>query len=429
LTQSNEDRPQALDAPDDAPVPRPGPVRRLYDWTIHWAATPQAVRALFLLALAEASFFPVPPDVLLIAMALGTPRKSPRYAAVCTAGSVLGGILGYAIGMFFFQAVGRPILEFYHYTEEFARLSAGFGQHGFLFIFIAALTPIPFKVFTIAAGVCHADVPLVVLLAASVVGRGLRFFTVGILFRLFGPPIQRFIDRYFNLLTILFVVLLVVGFLCVRIFAGESEDESGPPPAGPAETASPSLRENTMLSDKARRTLLDIARRAVQAVVQGNRIPTFEVDDPELQQHRGAFVTLRTNDRLRGCLGRFVAKKPLWQVVREMAASAATEDPRFVGNRLRPDELGQLDIEISVLSPLERTEDVLEEMEPGKHGIYVKKGFSSGCFLPQVATETGWTKEEFLSHCCTGKAGLPANAWRDPTTEVFLFTAEVIEEA
>lgn len=429
MTESDDDISRAVDAPEDAPVPRPGPVRRLYDWTIHWAATPQAVWALFLLALAEASFFPVPPDVLLMAMALGTPRKSLRYAGICTVGSVLGGVLGYAIGMFFFEAVGEPILEFYHYTEQFHQLSAGFGEHGFLFIFVAALTPIPFKVFTIAAGVCHADVPLAVLLAASVVGRGLRFFTVGALFRLFGPPIQRFIDRYFNLLTILFVVLLVLGFLCVRIFAGEPKEENVPPPAPPEGPTSRALGKTVMLSDEARRTLLDIARRTVEAVVRGERPPKLDVHDPELQEYRGAFVTLRTDGQLRGCLGRFVAKKPLCQVVNEMAASAATEDPRFVGNRVRPDELDRLDIEISVLSPLEKTDNVLEEMELGKHGIYIKRGFSSGCFLPQVATETGWEKEEFLRNCCAGKAGLAADAWKDPSTDVFLFTAEIIGEA
>ncbi|MHC4789371.1 MAG: YqaA family protein [Planctomycetota bacterium] len=194
-------------------VERPrGPLRRLYEWTIHWAETPYALWALFLLAFAEASFFPIPPDVLLIAMALGAPKKSLRFAGICLAGSVLGGCVGYAIGMFFFQAVGEPILSLYDYLEEFHALSMRFGQHGFLFIFIAALTPIPYKVFTIAAGFCHADVPLQVLIAASVVGRGLRFLAVGALFRAFGRPIKRFIDRYFNLLTIAFVILLVLGF-------------------------------------------------------------------------------------------------------------------------------------------------------------------------------------------------------------------------
>ncbi len=224
-----------------APEKKAGPLRRLYDWTIHWAKTPYAAWALFVLAFAEASFFPIPPDVLLIAMALAAPSKSFRYAAICLAGSVLGGCLGYAIGLFFFDQVAEPILSFYGYLDRFHQLSVRFGQHGFLFIFIAALTPIPYKVFTITAGFCHADVPLRVLIAASVVGRGLRFFAVGALFMLFGRPIKRFIDRYFNLLTVTFVVLLVLGFLCVRLFAGDAGRQE-PPAEGvtPAEAVLPS---------------------------------------------------------------------------------------------------------------------------------------------------------------------------------------------
>jgi len=112
--------------------------------------------------------------------------------------------------------------------------------------------------------------------------------------------------------------------------------------------------------------------------------------------------------------------------VREMAI-AATRDQRFLMNPITPGELDQIDIEISVLSPLEKTDDPLS-LELGKHGIYIKRGWSSGCFLPQVATETGWSKEEFLSRCCGGKAGLTAEAWREPDTEVFLFTAEIFGE-
>ncbi len=194
-----------------------GPLRRLYDWTIHWAETPYGPWALLLLAFAEASFFPIPPDVLLIAMALGAPKKSFRYAGICLAGSVVGGCAGYLIGMCFFEAVGRPMLSFYHHLAQFEQLQAQFAEHGFLVIFMAALTPIPYKVFTIAAGVSHAHVPLTVLIAASVVGRGLRFFAVGALLRLFGNRVRRFIDRYFNLVTIAFVVLLVLGFICVKI--------------------------------------------------------------------------------------------------------------------------------------------------------------------------------------------------------------------
>jgi membrane protein YqaA with SNARE-associated domain len=232
LSESTEVGPPPADE-HGTTVRRAGILRRLYNWTIHWAATPYAVAALFLLAFAEASFFPIPPDVLLIAMALGAPKHSLRYAAVCTAGSILGGCLGYYIGASLFETVGKPILEIYGYEEQFAELSAGFAAHGFGFIFIAALTPIPYKVFTIAAGVCHADVSLGVLLLASITGRGLRFFAQGILFRTCGAPIKRFIDRYFNLLSIAFVILLVLGFACVKLLLGGGEDETTVPGPDP----------------------------------------------------------------------------------------------------------------------------------------------------------------------------------------------------
>ncbi len=231
MTELNENIEGVVEVePAEGPLPaRRGLIRRLYDWTIHWAATPQAVWALFLFALGGASFFPLPPDVLLMAMALSTPRKALRYAAVCTVGSVLGAMLAYGVGVFFFETLGRPMIEFYGYMEHFERLSAGFGQHGFLFIFVASITPVPFRVFALTAGVCHADVPFSVLVVAAAFGRGLRFFTIGALFKFFGPAIQRFIDRYLNMLGILFVVLLVLGFACVRIFGGRGEPEEEPP--------------------------------------------------------------------------------------------------------------------------------------------------------------------------------------------------------
>jgi len=206
----------ALDAAQD----HAGPLRRLYDWTIRWAQTPYAIWALFLLAFAEASFFPVPPDVLLAAMALGTPPKALGYAAICTLGSAAGGCGGYAIGLFLFDTLGRRILALYGYEDEFERLSRGFARRGFWWIFAAALTPIPYKVFTIAAGVCHKHVTLRTLATASLVGRGLRFFAVGALFRLFGPQVKLFIDRYFNILTVALVVVALLGFAAVRLLTG-----------------------------------------------------------------------------------------------------------------------------------------------------------------------------------------------------------------
>jgi AmmeMemoRadiSam system protein A len=181
------------------------------------------------------------------------------------------------------------------------------------------------------------------------------------------------------------------------------------------------------MDDESKKKLLAIARRTVEAAVKGEQIPEFFLSDPDLQGFQGAFVTIRRHGQLRGCIGQFTAQDPLYQVVRNMAVSSATQDPRFFQNPLRPADLPEIDIEISVLSPLTRIANPLD-IELGKHGIYIRRGARSGCFLPQVATETGWSKEEFLSHCAQGKAGLPADAWRYPDTEVYTFTAEIIEE-
>lgn len=251
--KGSTDTPGPLDSVAAARKARkPNVVRRLYDWTLHWAETPYGPWALFLLAVAEASFFPIPPDVLLIALALGASRKSLRYAGICTAGSVLGGVGGWIIGMFLFEAVGRPLIDLYGAWDTYGWVREVFQERGFLWIFMAALTPIPYKVFTIAAGACQIN--LGVLLLASVIGRGLRFYAQGLLLRFFGRPVKRFIDRYFNLLTIAFIVLLVLGFVFVQIlWKGEDAhspepdrnapagrvEERGPPPDGRPPGASP----------------------------------------------------------------------------------------------------------------------------------------------------------------------------------------------
>jgi len=177
----------------------------------------------------------------------------------------------------------------------------------------------------------------------------------------------------------------------------------------------------------AEKRLLEIARQVVEAAVKGEPIPKFKETHPDLQGHQGAFVTLKNHGRLRGCIGCFTADKPLYEVVRDMAMASAVQDPRFTYDRIMPYELEDIDIEISVLSPLEKTDDPLS-IELGKHGIYIRQGMRTGCFLPQVATETGWTKEQFLSQCCAGKAGLSPDAWKDPNTEVYTFTAHVFGE-
>jgi AmmeMemoRadiSam system protein A len=181
------------------------------------------------------------------------------------------------------------------------------------------------------------------------------------------------------------------------------------------------------MNDIQKRTLLEVARNTVEAVITKSPVPKPTSDDPELNAHCGCFVTLKNGDKLRGCIGRFTSEEPLIELISQMAVSSATQDPRFVHNPITPKELDRLDIEISVLSPLKRTTEPLS-LRLGIDGIYIIRGHASGCFLPQVATETGWNKEEFLSYCCSHKAGLEPNAWKDPETEVYLFTAEVFGE-
>ena len=173
-----------------------------------------------------------------------------------------------------------------------------------------------------------------------------------------------------------------------------------------------------------KQTLLKVARDTVEAVLTGGSVPEPESGDPELNAHCGCFVTLKNRGQLRGCIGQFTSDRPLIELVVEMAKASATGDPRFFADPITADELEQLDVEISVLSPLQRTDDPLS-LRLGTDGIYIKRGCTSGCFLPQVATETGWSKKEFLSYCCAHKAGLAPDAWKDPETEVYLFTAEV----
>jgi AmmeMemoRadiSam system protein A len=182
-----------------------------------------------------------------------------------------------------------------------------------------------------------------------------------------------------------------------------------------------------VVGPESRAELLKIARRCVEAAAAGHGPPDCRPDGlPELDQPCGAFVTLNTRGgQLRGCIGSFTANKPLWQTVVEMARSAATADPRFLP--VRTDELPDITIEISVLSPLERTDDPLS-LELGVHGIYIRRGGRSGTFLPQVATEHNMSKEEFLATCCAHKAGLAPDAWKDPQTEVYLYTAQVFGE-
>jgi membrane protein YqaA with SNARE-associated domain len=189
-------------------------IRRLYDWVLHWAETRYAVPALFLLAFAESSFFPVPPDVLLITLAVAIPKKSFRYAGISTVGSVLGGMLGYIIGLELIETIGMPILEFYGALDKYEYIQALYQKYDAWAVGVAGFTPIPYKVFTIAAGAFKINFPVFVL--ASIAGRAGRFFLVAALIYRFGPSIKGFIDKYFNLLTVVFFALLVIGFLVIR---------------------------------------------------------------------------------------------------------------------------------------------------------------------------------------------------------------------
>lgn len=171
--------------------------------------------------------------------------------------------------------------------------------------------------------------------------------------------------------------------------------------------------------------LLRIAREAVKGELLGQRAVTA-ANIPTPADTTGAFVTLRRGKQLRGCMGTFKPNTTLAHTV-ERVARLACKDPRFTQRPVTIDELPEIGIEISVLGPLERTEDPVS-LRVGDHGILIRQGEASGCFLPHVAVECGWTAEEFLSTCCTMKAGLPKDAWKHPGTEVFLFTAEVFGE-
>ena len=192
-----------------------GMLRKTYNWVLQWAETPYGIPALFLLAFTESSFFPIPPDVLLIALAMGMPQKAFRYAWICTAGSVLGGMFGFFIGLKFFSLVGIKILELYGVMDKFALVQSYYLTYDVWFVGIAGFTPIPYKVFTIAAGVFRMNFFKFVIVSAAT--RGARFFIVSALFWKFGQRIRVFIDRYFNLLTILFVIILVAGFAVVKL--------------------------------------------------------------------------------------------------------------------------------------------------------------------------------------------------------------------
>ena len=189
-------------------------LQSLYERTLRLAAGPNALWALLAVSFVESSFFPIPPDILLIPMILARPRQAWRLAALCTLASVAGGLLGYAIGYFLFDAIGRPILEFYHAMDRYDALRAAFQQWGVWIIILKGMTPIPYKLITIASGV--AQFPLGLFVAASIVSRSLRFFLIAALLWWFGDSVRDFIERRLMLVTSLFAVALVGGFVALR---------------------------------------------------------------------------------------------------------------------------------------------------------------------------------------------------------------------
>jgi AmmeMemoRadiSam system protein B/AmmeMemoRadiSam system protein A len=184
--------------------------------------------------------------------------------------------------------------------------------------------------------------------------------------------------------------------------------------------------EKTMLLNKAqRKKLLEIARKSIETYLRTGKKLELTESDPGLNKEMGSFVTLHKHGELRGCIGNIIGRGPLYLTVRDMAVEAAVNDPRFAS--LGEGELKDIEIEVSVLTPLERINDP-DKIKMGLHGVLVRRGFNSGVFLPQVATETGWSRDEFMSNLCSHKAGLPADAWKDKSTEVYIFTAEVFSE-
>ncbi len=190
-------------------------LRKLKEWIESFAQKPYAMWALFLTAFAESSFFPIPPDVLLIAIGVGIPAKSFKAALWCSIGSVLGGILGYTIGYFFMETIGNSIVDFYNAHEVWAKVVEKYnGEVGFMFLAGASFTPIPYKISTIAAGATQMD--LIPFILISSFGRSARFFLVAGLIYFFGPSVKNYIDKYFDKLSLAFIVLLILGFITIK---------------------------------------------------------------------------------------------------------------------------------------------------------------------------------------------------------------------
>ena len=191
-------------------------IRKLYDWVLQWASTPYALPVLFIVSFVESSFFPIPPDILLIAMVVAAPAGWFRFALVCSIGSVLGGVFGYLIGYQFMEIIGNRIVEFYHFQEKWDKIGLLYDKYNAWAVAAAGFSPLPYKVFTLAAGAFEINFLTFVL--ASAASRAARFFLVAALIYKFGPPFKILIEKYFNTFTIIFMILLVLGFFILKVF-------------------------------------------------------------------------------------------------------------------------------------------------------------------------------------------------------------------
>jgi len=191
-----------------------GPLKRLYDYCMDWIAGPYGAWTLFIIAFVESSFFPIPPDVFLIAMCIAAPTRAFKYALICAAGSVLGGMFGYGLGLFFMESVGQHIIALYGLEDKFVRVQELYQRYDAWAVGAAGFTPLPYKLFTITAGAF--EINFITFVLASIVSRSARFFLVAAIIWKFGIPVKAYIDKYFNIITIVFMILLIGGFVLVK---------------------------------------------------------------------------------------------------------------------------------------------------------------------------------------------------------------------
>ncbi len=188
--------------------------RKVYDKTLDLASRPNALMWLFAIAFIESSFFPIPPDIMIIPMVLACQKDAYKIAGTATIASVLGGCLGYAIGVFGYEVIAKPLLEFYGYMESFHEFENSYHRYGAWIVFIAGVTPIPYKLITIASGIVRLD--FIIFTIASILARGLRFYIIAWLLKRYGEPMKTFIEKNLNLLSIIFVILLIGGFYIIK---------------------------------------------------------------------------------------------------------------------------------------------------------------------------------------------------------------------